>query len=248
MVLSDSEHAGYALRGVQGRIIDELGRRIVGGEFPPGEALPREAELMEMLKVSRTSLREAIKVLAAKGLLETRQKSGTRVTPRANWNTLDSDVFRWATEDGGSTEILDLIELRQLLEPAAARLAAIRATVTDLAHLAAAQDRMQALVDDADNYAQADVDFHLAVFKSSHNTFLNRFGLLVGDFLQMSFTMQQEALAASGGVEDLVVDAARHRAIYEAICRGDANLAAEEMLSVVIDGKKNIISAIDHLK
>lgn len=240
------DRAGYSLRGVQGRIIDELGARIVSGALPEGAVLPREAELMESLGVSRTSLREAIKVLAAKGLLEMRQKSGTRVTPRSNWNTFDSDVFRWATSGGSSAEILDLIEMRQLLEPAAAGLAAARSTIGDLARLDDIQRRMTAATADPDAYAAADVDFHLAVFEASHNAFLSRFGLLVADFLAMSFGMQQGALGAEvATAEALEEDAQRHRGVSDAISRGDAATASQRMMDVVIDGKKNLIAAIE---
>ena len=92
--LGDSA-AGYRLRGIQGRLIRRLGRAIVRGNHAPGSLLPREAELMAEHGASRTSVREAIKVLSAKGLVETRQKVGTRVRPRDEWNIFDADVLGW---------------------------------------------------------------------------------------------------------------------------------------------------------
>src|SRR5690606_9231708 len=100
----------------------------VGGRYRPGDLLPKESELTEEYGVSRTSVREAMKVLAAKGLVEIRQKIGTRVRDDDLWSVFDSDILRWYAMQGRHDVIMrDLIELRQILEPAAARLAAGRA-------------------------------------------------------------------------------------------------------------------------
>ena len=241
--------SGYAMRGVQGRVIEGLGRAIVSGHYRPGDLLPREAELIEEYGVSRTSLREAMKVLAAKGLLEIRQKSGTRVRPEGTWNVFDSDLFAWSTQEGKSEAAIgDLIELRQLLEPSAARLAASRATMADVNRIDAAQAAMAAATGDQQRYAEHDVDFHMAVFAASHNVFLQRFGNLVADFLRLSFDMQQKALLERTSTPDFTEDVARHRSVYECINRGDPEGASAAMMEVVLDGKRNLISAVESLK
>jgi DNA-binding FadR family transcriptional regulator len=85
----------YPGRGLHGRVIRELGLRIVGGALPPGSSLPNEDELGAELGVSRTVVREAVKVLLAKGLVEVRPRTGTRVRPRRSWHLLDPDVVAW---------------------------------------------------------------------------------------------------------------------------------------------------------
>ena len=108
-------------RRIHGSIAHELGVAIVTGRYSPGETLPGEVEFSEQLKVSRSAYREAIRILAAKGLVESRPKAGTRVSARDRWNLLDPDVLAWTFErEPGETFIRDLFELRMIVEPAAA--------------------------------------------------------------------------------------------------------------------------------
>ncbi len=233
---------------MQGRLIEQLGRAIVGGRFAPGEVLPREAELMEEFGVSRTTLREAMKVLAAKGLIEAKQKSGTSVRQRNFWNVFDSDLLVWYAEEGqGEAIIHDLVELRQMLEPSAARLAANRASMSDLKRIDEAHRAMEASVDDHDRYAQSDVAFHMALFAASHNALLERFGHLVADFLHLSFDLQQRAQRKREPVRDFTEDMLRHREVFDAVNRSDPDAAAAAMLEVILDGKRNLIDAVESL-
>ncbi len=237
----------YRLRGVQGRLIRTLGESIVRGLYPPGMLLPREAELMDIHGASRTTIREAIKVLSAKGLVETRQKVGTRVRARDEWNIFDGDVLAWHTLDGVDPDILkDLIEMRQLVEPPAARFAAGRASLDDIARIAEACAGMRAAIGDAAAYARADVRFHMAVFAASHNMLLKRFAHTVANFLQVSFRIQQEVLEENEARFD--EDLATHVAIFEAINRGDAAAAEEAMMRAVLDGKANLQRARAHFR
>ena len=97
----DVERAsGYAMRGLQRRVIEGVGRAIVGGTYAPGALVPKEAELTEEYGVSRTSVREAMRVLAAKGLVDIRQKIGTRVRRTEQWNVFDADILRWYSDEG----------------------------------------------------------------------------------------------------------------------------------------------------
>jgi DNA-binding FadR family transcriptional regulator len=238
--------SGYSMRGLQGRVIEALGADIVGGRYQPGELLPREAELTEQYGVSRTSVREAMKVLAAKGLVEIRQKIGTRVREPHLWSVFDSDILRWYAIQGKGDEIMrDLIELRQILEPAAARLAAGRSTMTDLRRIELAHLQMVENARDNSGYAASDVEFHMAVYGASHNALLQRFGRLVADFMQLSFNVQQRVRVHD--VVDFTEDAGAHGEVYNAINRGDASAAADSMLDVVLDGKSALIEALAHL-
>lgn len=240
--------SGYRISGLQGRVITELGRAIVSGRFAPGELLPREPDLMAEFSASRPSLREALKVLAAKGLIEMRQKVGTRVRPCDLWNMFDSDVLAWhfgdrtapaAQRDG---MLRDLIELRQMIEPSAARLAAGRASMEDLRQLRTALNAMEAAVGDLAAYARADVAFHMAVFTAAHNALLASFAHLVADFLQLSFSIQQEALnERDNRIED---DVRQHRVVFDAINRGDGEAAALSMRDVILNGKNSLLAAI----
>src|SRR5919204_5787244 len=130
---------GYPRGGLHGQIVHAIGRRILSGKIRPGELLAIPAEL----PASRTVLREAIKVLAAKGLVQSRPKTGTRVRPRQAWNLLDPDVLAWQQDGAGSPSLLRaLTEVRRFIEPAAAELAAVRADTRDLAELARALEEM----------------------------------------------------------------------------------------------------------
>jgi len=234
--------AGYSMRGLQARVIDGVGRQIIGGQYAPGDLLPREAELTEQFGVSRTSVREGMRVLAAKGLVDIRQKIGTRVRQPENWNVFDSDILRWHSEVGRGGEIMrNLVEVRQIMEPAAARLAAGRASMDDLRRMDDALHDMVANATNREGYAHADVEFHLAVYAASHNVLLRQFGSVVADFMYTSFNVQQ-ATAASD--EEFREDAETHAAVFHAINGGNGEKAADAMLLVVLDGKSALIKAL----
>ncbi len=237
---------GYAIKGAQGRVIDGLGSAIVGGRFPPGSLLPKEPELIAEYGVSRTSVRESLKVLAAKGLVEVRQRVGTRVRPRELWNVFDSDILAWYHSEGLDEEIMrDLVELRQILEPSAARLAAGRATAEELGRIERALVAMEEHATDGESYLRHDVEFHMAVYAASGNVLLQRFGHLVVDFLNLSFAIQQRAplYDATG----FASDAESHRVVYAAIARGQADVAAAAMLDLILTGRTALVEALERL-
>jgi len=241
--------SGYRFSGLQGRVIYALGSAIVSGRFAPGELLPREADLMAEFQASRPSLREALKVLAAKGLIEMRQRVGTRVRPRDLWNMFDSDILAWhlgvngENTGQGDAMLRDLIELRQVIEPAAARYAASRARIDDLRRIQQALGAMAEATGDLSAYAVADVEFHMAVLAASHNSLLARFAHLVADFLHVSFHIQQQALNEHDNrIED---DLRQHKVIFEAINGGDGEEAASAMLRVILNGKVSLLAAIE---
>ena len=121
---------------IHGTIAHDIGVEIVSGLRKPGDVFGGEIEASEALGVSRTAYREAIRILAAKGLVESRPKAGTRVTPRSRWNMLDVDVLAWTFEGEPDTDfIIDLFELRGVIEPAAAAFAAARRTEIGRAHV-----------------------------------------------------------------------------------------------------------------
>ncbi len=238
--------AKSALRGLQKTVIDGIGRSIVGGAIAPGQSLPTEPELGAKFGVSRTSVREAMRVLSAKGLVEIRQKIGTKVQEPEHWNIFDADILRWHHEEGqGDAVMKDLIELRQILEPAAARLAAGRATIENQRRLTLAITAMENEANSPEGYAQADLEFHLAVYAASHNSLMWQFGTVVGDFLRRAFLIQQKVVREPS---QLLQDVNLHAEVYQAINRGDGEAAANAMLIVVLEGKSALIQALESIE
>lgn len=233
---------GRAVRGLQARVIDGVGRQIVGDRYRSGALLPKEAELAVEFDVSRTSVREGMRILAAKGLVDIRPKVGTRVRQHEAWNVFDADILRWHLDVGRGDEILrDLVEVRQIMEPAAARLAAGRAAMDGLQRMDEALQAMSRNVADRDGYVRADVEFHLAVYAASHNAMLRQFGTVVADFMFTSFELQQGVTPSDDAIR---ADVESHVAVYREIDRGNGERAADAMLAVVLDGKNALIKAL----
>jgi DNA-binding FadR family transcriptional regulator len=162
---------------------------MAAGEYQEGEVLPVEQDLADSLEVGRNALREAVKVLSGKGLISTAPRSGTKVRPRGEWNMLDPDVLRWHADPDIATEkfMLDLIEMRGIIEPKAAELAAVRATKEDLATILSAYDTMAGSGEDRQARLEADILFHSAILKASHNEVLNHFKYAIAAYLKAHF-------------------------------------------------------------
>jgi DNA-binding FadR family transcriptional regulator len=162
----------YPRRGLHGELVHRIGVQIMRGELGPGDAIPAD-ELSAELGLSRTVLREAVKVLAAKGLVEARPKTGTRVRPRAAWNLLDPDVLAWRSEASPDGDFFrNIVELRRIVEPEAAKLAAERATDAEIAAIEAVFAQMEAAVDDLDTFLEHDLLFHELILEGCHNELL----------------------------------------------------------------------------
>lgn len=169
----------YSARGVHGQTVEALAERILSNRLPEGAILDLPA-LREELDVSLTALREALKVLTAKGLIDARQKRGTFVRPRESWNMLDVDVMRWQAGVAQDPDLFtNLTEVRGFVEPAAAKLAAERRTDDDVAALDDALRRMSAAGSDLDEMVAADLDFHRLLLLSTHNAVLEQIGQVI---------------------------------------------------------------------
>ena len=191
-------------------IVAGLARRILSGEFAPGSGLPNTIRLSEHLGVSRSALREAIKVLGAKGMLDVRPRTGTRVRPRDCWNLMDPELLSWCGPALDSELLRSLLECRQLIEPGAAVLATANATAAQLAAIEAAFERM-VRADNLNARVEADLDFHVAVLKASGNLFLAQWASTVSSVLLAAFRVSA-GTAASG--DDAFT---AHREVMEAI-------------------------------
>ena len=230
----------YPRRGLHGAVVHEMGVRIVRGQFVPGVALPNEEELGSELGVSRTVLREAIKVLAAKRLVESRPKTGTRVLDRSDWNLLDPDVLAWQFEAGLSARFLqDTLELRGLIEPGAARLAAQRATDDEIEQLAEAYAQMaEAAAGDLDTWLEPDLRFHALLLHASHNELLEHMTVLVGSVLRLLFAF------SSRPPHTFVRATPLHAAIVDAIRGRDPDAAELAVLRLLEDTEHNVEQAL----
>lgn len=214
---------------VREHVLDTLGRRILAGEYPQGSTLPTEAQLCDEFGVSRTAMREAVKMLAAKGLLVSRQRAGTRVQDIESWNRLDPDVLGWMNASGIDEAFArGLLEARHALEPAAARLAAMRATARDLAEIEIAYEAMcDADVGDLAACAEADLAFHSAILRASHNPVFTALIGLIGQALASSFR------ATTSVARSYVASLDVHGDVLEAIRLRQPELASERMHALI---------------
>jgi DNA-binding FadR family transcriptional regulator len=178
------------LKNVLGQALDRLGEALVAGRFGAEGTLPPEPLLCEELGVSRTVVREAVKSLVAKGLLRTGPKVGTRVQPADQWNWFDPEVVAWHSRAGLAREFLrDLQELRRVVEPAAVRLAAERASAEDLAQMEAAFAGMKDAVEHGGDYVRHDLAFHQGLLRASHNRMLVHMSKALAALLRTSFEL-----------------------------------------------------------
>ncbi|MGP4088692.1 FadR/GntR family transcriptional regulator [Streptomyces sp. KR55] len=221
----------YARRGVHGQTVEALARRILGGEIPEGATLDLVA-LQSELDVSLTALRESLKVLAAKGMVDARQKRGTFVRARADWNLLDADVLRWQFEGGRTTDndralLRNLAEVRAIIEPAAVRLAAERRTDADLAALESAVDAMREQGTDPAHAVEADLAFHRALLAATHNELLERMEVVI----EPGLAHRDRIVHSHPHSEDPVP---AHRAVLDAVRDQDPK-AAEAAMRALLD-------------
>ncbi|GHA21905.1 transcriptional regulator [Devosia pacifica] len=182
-------------------VVKELAVRILDRRWTSGMALPTEPELCEELNVSRSALREAIKVLGSKGLLTTRPRVGTVIQPTENWNLLDEDLLRWSMDLAPSPQlVLSLIEARQAIEPAAARLAASRASARDIDPIERAFDEMSRYKaeQDFEAFNNADIAFHTALLRASGNVVFHQLANMIGTALAYSFRVTMERAREPG--------------------------------------------------
>lgn len=211
-------------------VTEAIALRMVRGEWPEGTVLPGEVELAEQLGVARTSVREALARLKAKGMVVSRQKAGTRVLPRMQWNMLDEDVLRWTWAcDERAAVAQHLMQLRRIVEPAACEIAAASAPDAAIAAIERAYRGMDAAGMDPVAYAGPDLAFHRAILEATGNPFLISFGAGIEAALRMSFELStRQPGAPRRGLP-------AHREVLDAIWARDparARRAAEALLGL----------------
>ena len=229
-------HANTYHRKLYQYIVDEIGQRIIRGRYRTKEVLPTEDQLSGELHVSRGVLREAIKVLTQKGLIQTRPRVGTQVLPRENWNLFDPDVLVWRLQIEDKTTFLkNVTEVRRLIESEAARQAARRATDSEVSGIREILVKMQGLLSDGnrylyDDYLTMDILFHSKILKASHNDLLSQIGSTVRNAVHKA----RESDTSDIGVQKESLPF--HVAIVDGICDKDpdaAYRASQEMFDNV---------------
>ncbi|NKB95687.1 FadR family transcriptional regulator [Ochrobactrum intermedium] len=218
-----------------------MGRGIVAGNIPEGSILPGDHELSLRFGVSRTVLREAMKTLAAKRLIEPKAKVGTRVLGHASWNFFDPDVLTWRFEAGFDEVFVDhLAEMRMALEPAAAAAAAERASSDEIVELYALAAKFDNPDHTPESIAKVDLEFHLAIARMSGNPFMRSVSGLIEAALAISFQLSSPAASREGIAEC----AANHLRIAHAIASRDPQKARQAMESVIKLGVDRIRDVI----
>jgi GntR family transcriptional regulator, galactonate operon transcriptional repressor len=216
-------------RNLSEQVVHQVGLSIMRNEFKPGDTLSSEPELSLQFNVSRSVMREALKVLSAKGLIESRPRTGTRVRPRAEWNILDPEVINWLYEVGPDRSFLDaLCEVRLMFEPMSARLAAARATDDELKTIEECYRRMEAGVNSPDTYIPTDLAFHAAICAAAHNEMLQKITATLAPSLQVSRIVTSRLPGANLAAMPV------HRAVMEAIGKRDEQAAEEAMHQLVL--------------
>ncbi|GLQ06651.1 FadR/GntR family transcriptional regulator [Sneathiella chinensis] len=221
---------GYPETGIHGRVVHELGRDIVGGRFKPGEKLPEEAWMIDRFCGSRTAIREALRVLTAKGLLEARQRYGTSVREKRFWNLLDPDVLSWQALDELDEEaVRNLMEIRVSVAPLVARMVSERSTIDELRAINGACEAMEQAerLGNKHDFFRAAVEFNMCLFEACHNDFIVRLRDAIKLLLEYGYRQTElkrcQPFASSR----------MYRAVLEKIRKRDANGAELAMQSII---------------
>jgi len=224
---------------LHGTVARDLGIRIVSGILAPGAMLEGEIAASEQFKVSRTAYREAIRILAAKGLVDSRPKIGTQVSERSAWHLLDPDVIGWmfATEDPDPRLIENLFELRRIVEPDAARLAAMRRTSEQLERMRAGLAGVAQHSFATEEGRGCDHDFHAALLEASHNDFVISLTNGVATAIELTTAFKQHRVPAPHDALPV------HMRVFEAIEAQDAQGAHDAMAALVDRGLTDTMEA-----
>lgn len=221
-------------------VITEVGLAIASGRQAVGSILPNDAEMMDAYGVSRTVLREALKTLEAKGLVEARAKVGTRVLPRNRWNLFDRQVLGWIQESGPDTAFLtSFVELRDTIELQTAGLAAQRRSAEQLRMLVYWQNQRSQSATMPEPYALAEFEFHRILCEATQNPFLRAASALV-EF----GVVQAIAPRLTAGLTEFSSEKEPHyQALAEAVGHGDPPAARAAMTAILEQDKRWILSA-----
>lgn len=226
-------------RNLTQQLVHELGTAIVQGKYTREKSLPSEAEICAQYNISRTATREAVKMLAAKGLLISRPRQGITIQHKDQWNMFDTDVLGWILHGTPSLSMLrDFSQLRLAIEPEAAALAAVNADAEHIEKIEQALARMKNAEQGLDDVLEADIDFHSSVLFASKNPFIVQLRSFIETALRVSirFTNRLKGVAAA--------DYDDHKKIYQAIVDGDVEAARESSRHLQVESLELIEKAL----
>jgi DNA-binding FadR family transcriptional regulator len=227
-----------ALR-IHGTIARDLGMKIVSGGYRPGDVLNGEVVASDQLNVSRTAYREALRILAAKGLVESRPKTGTRVSERHRWQMLDPDILSWIfAHEPDETLLASLFELRRIVEPEAAALAATRRTPEQMNEMKTALEAMARHKLISAEGRMADQRFHAALLNASANPFLITLTSGVGAAVAWTTVFKQRDTPLR---RDPMPE---HWRVYDAVAAKDARQAHQAMTELVDQAYRDTASTL----
>lgn len=220
------------------RMVQELGRTIICGEFVD-DSLPTEAELCEKFGVSRSAVREAVKMLSAKGLITSKPRQGIRIQPEDQWNIFDPDLLRWVLESKPSLHVLkEFLQVRIAIEPEAAALAARYADESKLAAIEKALEGMRQAEGNSTEDLEADIAFHVSILYASNNRFYIRLRDFISTALRVSISHTNPI---KGNHEGVVED---HSKVFNAIKNRNPERARQAMLALIDEALNFIEDAI----
>ncbi|MCR9213949.1 MAG: FadR family transcriptional regulator [Proteobacteria bacterium] len=229
--MSEKDKWCYPRAGIHGMVVHEIGREIVTGVLKPGNPIPHESEIIKRFNGSRTAIREAFRVLTAKGLIEAKQRAGTYVRDREYWNLLDPDILAWQSLDSaGRNDFRNMAETRELMEPLVVRLVAQRATDEELDRL---EDTYLAMKEAVESNSLMDlhagcVDFHMTLFEICHNDLILR----LSGVIQSMCDYQLQLRSAENSIPDGILGA--YHAILIELRNRNVD-GAEQAMSMLIE-------------
>lgn len=221
------------------QVTETIAVAILSGDLQAGELVPTEPDPASSIAPSRSVYREAIKYLSAKGLIEARQRSGTRVAPRSAWNLIDPDILRWALQSRIDEDFVKhLYELRLFVEPNGARLAAERASPAQVAAISEALAAMAARAPYSEEVIDADVAFHAAILKAANNPALACLGPMIAATLHWSMRLQRGKPPSA-----FQLALADHQRVCRAIAERRPDQAHAFMTTLVLDALSDTLAA-----
>lgn len=224
---------------VQKNVTRSLATDICNDLFPPNGMLPTEGELCIRYGVSRTVIRESLKILESKGMVRGRSRIGTQICPREDWNLLDRKVLEWIGPRIFDLDLLQsILDARRATEPYAAELAAERATVQEIADIESAWQRMKEAEGDVEAFTAADVAFHTNLMKASHNQVFMQLSSIIQAALEFSLHASNEAVDAKDEAVEI------HRALIEALRVRDKAAARASSLQMLDLATRDLATAL----
>ncbi|HMW48123.1 MAG TPA: FadR/GntR family transcriptional regulator [Cellvibrionaceae bacterium] len=221
------------------QVTQSIGCAIVQGTFAKANAMITEAELSDRFKISRTVIREAVKMLAAKGLLTSRQRRGIRIAPSSQWNMFDEDVLQWTLSGAPSLHLLrEFAQLRLAIEPEAAALASQCQDKAKIRDIQAAAEALMSVEQQGLSEYDADLHFHTMIFAATENRFFVQFR----SFIQAALRVSIQCNFGIEGNKTAVADP--HMQVYLAIEAGNAEMSRQLMREMLVENLRLIDLAI----